>query len=325
MLRPEMRAFYTKEINALRKAYGNFILINTNFNHVNAFFPAQNLFKPARKSDEKPSFGKAAVGMSREYAEGLRDHKQAVFETFKQLIPLLDREFSNHKIVVRPHPTENQAVYLDIARHCRRVTVTNEGNVVPWLMAAEAVIHNGCTTGVEAYMMRVPAVSYRAVVNEDYDLGFYRLPNLMSHQCFSSEELQKTLQKILQGELGVADGDERHALADEYLAARNGPLACERIVDVLDRMAEDRPRLPAPNRGRWIKGWGVANGRRFIRHLRKYLPGSYAPPEFHRHRYPGISLSELGERISSLHEVLGYNNQVNTEQLTDHIFMIGPK
>ena len=325
MLRPEFQQFYDEEVKKLRKSYGKFILVNTNFNHVNAFFPAQNLFKPARKSDEKPSFGKAAVGMSREYAEGLRDHKQAVFKTFKQLIPLLDREFSNHKIVVRPHPTENQAVYLDIARHCRRVTVTNEGNVVPWLMAAEAVIHNGCTTGVEAYMMRVPAVSYRAVVNEDYDLGFYRLPNLMSHQCFSSEELQKTLQKILQGELGVADGDERHALADEYLAARNGPLACERIVDVLDRMTEDRPRLPAPNRGRWIKGWGVANGRRFIRHLRKYLPGSYAPPEFHRHRYPGISLSELGERISSLHEVLGYNNQVNTEQLTDHIFMIGPK
>jgi hypothetical protein len=263
--------------------------------------------------------------MSREYAEGLRDHKQAIFEAFKQLIPVLDREFKDHAIIIRPHPTENQMVYQDIARPCRRVTVTNEGNVVPWLMATEAVIHNGCTTGVEAYMMGVPAISYRAVVDDNYDLGFYRFPNLMSHQCFSTEALLEILQKILSGKIGVADGDERQALAEKYLAARSGPLACERIVDVLEHITSDRSHLPAPHPGRRILGWSVANGRRFIRYLRKYRPGNYAPPEFHRHRYPGISLHELGERITSLHKVLGYNNQVHTEQLTDHIFMIGPK
>jgi len=325
MLRPELQPFYVGEMKKLRKSYGKFILVNTNFNHVNAFFPAQNLFKPIKKSGEDPAFGKAAVGMSRAYAEGLRDHKQSIFDAFKHLIPVLDREFKDYAIVVRPHPTENQAVYQDIAQHCQRVTVTNEGNVIPWLMATEAVIHNGCTTGVEACMLGVPAISYRAAVNEDYDLGFYRLPNLLSHQCFSSEQLQEMLKKILKGELGAADGDERRALAKKYLAARDGPLACERIVDVLDRMVEHQPRLPAPDWGRQIKGWSVANGRRLIRHMRKYLPGSYAPPEFHRHRYPGISLHELGERISHLHKVLGYSNRVKTEQLTDHIFVISPE
>jgi surface carbohydrate biosynthesis protein len=325
MLRPELQSFYNEEIKKLRKSYGKFILVNTNFNHVNAFFPAQNLFKPIKKSCDVPAFGKAAVGMSRAYAEGLRDHKQTIFDAFKHLIPLLDREFKGYAIVVRPHPTENQAVYQSIAQHCQRVTVTNEGNVVPWLMATEAVIHNGCTTGVEAYMLRVPAISYRAAVNEDYDLGFYRLPNLLSHQCFSSEQLQEMVKKILKGEFGVADGDERRALAKKYLAARDGPLACERIVDVLDRITEHRPHLPAPDWGRQIMGWSMANGRRLIRHMRKYLPGRYAPPEFHRHRYPGISLHELGERIFHFHKVLGYRSRVKTEQLTDHIFVINPE
>ena len=31
--------------------------------------------------------GRAARGMSREYAEGLRDHKQAVFEDFQRIDP----------------------------------------------------------------------------------------------------------------------------------------------------------------------------------------------------------------------------------------------
>ena len=234
MLRPELRSFYEPEAEALRKTYGKFILVNTNFNHVNAFFPAQNLFRPTSAPDEQPQFGKAAVGMSREFAEGLRDHKQAIFEAFKKLIPILDQTYPEHTIIVRPHPTENQQVYMDIAKECQRVKVTNEGNVVPWLMATDVVIHNGCTTGVEAYMMDVPAITYRARINDEYDMGFYRLPNMTSHECFDVEQLQDTLTRIFNGELGSARSDEHQALVNHYLAAQDGPLACERIVDILE-------------------------------------------------------------------------------------------
>ena len=107
LLRPEMRPFYEKEAAQIRDTYGEFILINTNFNHVNAFYPSMNLFQPVSAPGEKPRFGRAAKGMSREYAEGFRDHKQAIFQTFKQLVPALDQAFSNYTIVVRPHPIEN--------------------------------------------------------------------------------------------------------------------------------------------------------------------------------------------------------------------------
>ena len=158
--------------------------------------------------------------MTREYAEGFREHKQAVFEDFQNLIPELERAFPEYTIVVRPHPTENQDIYHQIAARCRRVQVTNEGNVVPWLMAAKVLIHNGCTTGVEAYVMRVPAVSYRATVNDYYDDGFYHLPNRLSYQCFDFEELRVTLERIISGDLGAPGGEEREKLIDHYLVAR---------------------------------------------------------------------------------------------------------
>jgi surface carbohydrate biosynthesis protein len=196
MLRPELQPFYGDEVEKIRTKYGNFILINTNFNHVNNYGPDMNLFKPVKRPGLKPAFGRAARGMSRPYAEGLRDHKQAVFENFKQLIPKLEKAFPDYNIIVRPHPTERHDAYKEIASHCERVFVTNEGNVVPWLMATRAVIHNGCTTGVEAYMMGVPAISYRASVNEDYDYGFYVLPNKISHQCFDFEEFVAFQRKV---------------------------------------------------------------------------------------------------------------------------------
>ena len=101
--------------------------------------------------------------MTLEFAEALRDQKQAIFEAFQRLIPELARAFPQLAIVVRPHPTEGQEVYQRIAAGNGRIHVTNEGNVVPWLLAARALIHNGCTTGVEAFVMRIPAFTYRPV------------------------------------------------------------------------------------------------------------------------------------------------------------------
>ena len=322
MMRPEMRVFYDNDVKEIRNLYGEFILINTNFNHVNAFFPAQNLFQPTKGPDEEPDFGKAGRGMTRKYAEGLRDHKQAIFEAFQRLIPELEQAFPHYTIVVRPHPTESQEVYNKIAAQCERVRVTNEGNVVPWLMATKALIHNGCTTGVEAYVMGVPAISFRATVNEYYDYGFYRLPNLLSHQCFHFEELQVTLRKILAGEVGAANGKERKELIDRYLAAQEGKLACERIIDVLEQTMEGRSNLPKPLLSDLLSGWCKAHGRRLKKWFKSYLPGSHAPPEFHRHRYPEVSIEELQARVSRFKQMLGHSQALQVERIFDQIFKI---
>jgi surface carbohydrate biosynthesis protein len=324
LLRPEMRGFYHKQAEEIRNNCGDFIIINTNFNHVNSFSPERNLFQPVEKPGEEPKFGRAARGMTREYAEGLRDHKQAVFEDFQELIPALEKTFPEHTIIVRPHPTESQETYHKLAAQCERVQVTNEGNVVPWLMATRALIHNGCTTGVEAYILRVPAISYRATVNDYYDYGFYKLPNRLSHQCFDFEELQQTLKKILSGELGVADGVEREELINQYLVALDGPLACERIVDVLQKTVDGLSKLPKPSLWNRLEGWYKATKRRGRQRSKSRDTSSHKLLEFQRHKYPQISLEELRARIERFQHLLDDHGELKVDQIFDKLFLIRP-
>jgi surface carbohydrate biosynthesis protein len=320
LLRSEMRDIYQGDVKQLRSAYGDFILVNTNFNHVNAFSPDLNLL--VKKPGEEPKFGRAAKGMSREYAEGLRDHKQAIFESFQKLIPTLETAFPESPIIVRPHPTENQEIYLTVASQCERVRVTNEGNVVPWIMASKAVIHNGCTTGVEAYVLGVPAISYRAKVNDFYDLGFYRLPNLLSYQCFDFEELRVTLGDILAGRLGPPDGDERATLINQYLEALDGPLASEHMVDVFEGMMEGRSELPRPSVHDRLAGRSMSIIRTLIKRCKERIPGSHNRPEFQRHRYPEVSLEEIQARLSRFQQVLGDSRKLQVELISNKFFRI---
>ncbi len=53
-------------------------------------------------------------------------------------------------IIVRPHPSENHEKWCEVLPEHEKVIVKHEGNVLPWLMAAQVVIHNSCTTGIEA-------------------------------------------------------------------------------------------------------------------------------------------------------------------------------
>jgi surface carbohydrate biosynthesis protein len=320
MLRTQMHPYYAADVAAIRREFGNFILVNTNFNHVNAFGADMNLFKPARRPGERPRFGRAARGMSRAYAEGLRDHKQAVMADFERMIPLLEDSFPEVTVVVRPHPTESHDVYRRLAEGCRRVRVTNQGNVVPWLLSARALIHNGCTTGVEAFELGVPALSYRATVNDTYDNGFYRLPNAVSHNCFGFDALRQTLRGVLDGAVTAPDTEERRRLVRYHLAAQDGPLACERILDVLEGVATGAPRSRSLL-GR-LDGWVTSKGLHALRQIKSVLPGSHNRPEFQRHRYPGMPLEEVAERLTRFQKLLGDTTPLAVEPVTATIYRV---
>ena len=170
--------------------------------------------------------------------------------------------------------------------------------------------------------MGMPAISYRPTVNDYYDLGFYRLPNLLSYQCFDLEELRATLGDILAGRLGPPDDDKRKTLINQYLEARDGPLACERMVDVLEAMIKGRSELPRPPVHNRLAGWSMSTIRTLIKRCKERIPGSHNRPEFQRHRYPEVSHEEIQARLSRLQQVLGDSRKPQVELISDKFFRI---
>jgi surface carbohydrate biosynthesis protein len=321
LLRPELLSFYRAEAEAIRREHGPYLLVNTNFNHVNAFYAKQNLFyQPSRVG--RARFGKAGVGMTREFAERLRDQKQAVFEAFQKLIPILDRAFPRHAIVVRPHPTESQEIYRQIGASCERVHVTNERNVVPWLTGATAMVHNGCTTGVEAFALGVPAISYRPRVDPAIDDSFYRLPHALSHQCFDPDTLIGMLHDVVAGKLGAAVGAERQALIDRHVTGLVGPSACERIVSVLQGMRAQGRASPPPSSADALIGRVRASVRRLAQSARLELPGSRVRSKFYRHRYPSLPLEHVREKLARFERLLGEGPPVEVSPISETLFRV---
>ena len=321
MLRPELRGYFDDQVEMLKKQYGDFILVNTNFIDVNPFIPGLGLFLSGTRESETPQFGQAGKGMTLEFAAGLHDHKLAILDDFMQMLPALHQEFPDYTIVLRPHPSENHDIYNELAARFKNIKIDNSGNIIPWLLACKAMIHNGCTTGAEAYLLRVPAISYLATFNEYYDYDFQGLPTRLSYQCFSFDELKLTLGQILSGEKAAAGGEERKTLINHYLAAQEGPLACERLVDVLMEAGYDQQAPVSPSMLSRTLGWLKCNFRTTQKQVKMKRHGGKRQA-YHDHRFPELTVADIERRVERFRKQLNRFDSIKVSAHSKHIFNI---
>ncbi len=320
MLRPELRAFFDEDVQRLRQEHGEFVLVNTNFTDVNPYLPGLGLFAPSKEAARPRRMGQAGRGMPRSFAEGLELHKQSILDDFLQMIPALEQALPAHvKIIVRPHPSEHHEVYHAIARRCERVVVAHRGNVLPWLLASRALVHNGCTTAVEAYALGVPSLAYLKTFDPVYDLDFQGLPNRLSRQCRDLDQLSQLLQQVVRGEAQRDASAERDALMDHYVAARRGPLASERILDVIESDFGQAAQLPRTTLARRTWAALLARVKAAATKANMNRPGRNRS-DYHDHRFPRIAAAELQRRVDRLGAALGRFQSVRVRERGLHLF-----
>jgi hypothetical protein len=234
----------------------------------------------------------------------------------------LAQTFPSLNIVVRPHVAENHDPWHAVAAGNENVHVVHEGNVMSWTLASSALIHNGCTTAVEAFVLRKPAVTYRPVMDERLETY---LPNALSYPARDDESLCDTVSQILSGELGPCDTPEHWQCVRHHIAALDGPLASERIVDVLEDMEGQPSGVVQPGRLRYARGWMRAHLRARSKRANANKPGHKNNADYERKRFPGITLAEVRDRLNRLGKQLGRFESLQVEEIEDNIFRIVPE
>jgi surface carbohydrate biosynthesis protein len=81
------------------------------------------------------------------------------FADFVVLTKELAVNFPQYTVVVRPHPSENLTFYQQAFASFENVAVNRDDNVLPWIRAAELVVHSNCTTGIEAVLAGRPVLN----------------------------------------------------------------------------------------------------------------------------------------------------------------------
>jgi surface carbohydrate biosynthesis protein len=307
LLRPELAAYFTHQVQSIRERFGDFVLVSTNFSMVNHFIPEHVRFATATDADAERADA---------LRDGLKAHKKLIFEAFIAAIPDMARAVAPMTLVIRPHPSENPKTWEAAAVGLPNVKVIHEGPIGPWLMAARGLVQNGCTSAVEAGVVGTPALAFRPHVSDQFEV---ELSNRVSRDCRSLPELIVALKSLpTKGPLPEA----QLAYLRTHIASVDGAFSCDRLLDALDNHA-DRLIAPPPSGGLAMTATRLGHFRRYpLRDTIKGLRKMGSAKSYRAHKFPGLPEDAVTSRIERLRAVRPELPFVTVTRLADSIYAI---
>ncbi len=308
LLKPALRPLFDDEVASIRERFGEFVLVNTNFSRVNHVQPRQNrhLKWLREQRPDDPRGGFAA-------------HKYELFKAFSEALPALARAMPDRRFVIRPHPSEKADTWRELVAGLDNVSVTHEGNVVAWLLACQGLVHNGCTTAIEAYQVGRPALAYTPLPPSDFD---HPLPNGVSLDCPSFDQLKA---RVLQA------FDRSEALFVEQQAGEAGEMMRQALAGVdrpgldsealLDAMA---PLLALPAEAPARRSRLALALRRALRPIESRLPGTANYGPYLAHMFAPVSDVDLRRELERMGACLGFTGLPEWQRIGDNVFKLEP-
>lgn len=264
LLRPKFSKIFEPISNVLKRKWGQYILINTNFvlGNLSPYYKYNNIMEYMYR------YGIVKTTKDYEFYLNKQNYYKLLLNSYIEMVKELSRKFPKINFILRPHPSENHTTWKKALRGFNNIFVIYEGTAVDWIYGALGVIHTGCTTGIEAWALNRPVFRYNPKPEKKYES---ELPNKFGYNLSSITDLETAIRKTIDGTIkGTFKVKEERSIAKPYINNIDGKFSSERILDVFDDLWQNSEKK-FPNRKIisfkfknffWIDGY-----KKFIREI----------------------------------------------------------
>lgn len=222
LYKPKWKAYFEIETSDIKKKYGDYILINGNYGLYNHGRGASYVFsKEANYDVDNP--------VSRMDRVSFIKFSGMQCLSMIELTHQLALNYKHKNFIYRPHPSENHEFYKDIFRGVPNIFVNHDGPVSTWILGAEAIIHDGCTTALEAAIAEKPVINYKTVFNEDADIW---LPNQLGVRAESFLEVKKIIDNIEHYTFDFSMAENEELVSDLFYNFKNDSF--DKLVGIIE-------------------------------------------------------------------------------------------
>ncbi|MEK9943304.1 MAG: surface carbohydrate biosynthesis protein, partial [Gammaproteobacteria bacterium] len=280
--RPEFAKVFAPDISRLKGRYGDFILIICNW-----------------------GYGQAEKDLGHDPDLIYPDIPSTYIRSaFMSLIRTLSKQFKNTRIIVRPHPSDLKDYWASKAKKFpANVIVIHEGSISPWIYAAKTVVHNNCTSGVEAWVGGTPVLAYCPYAESLNNSDLYAVPvNNLGIICRSEEEVVANIRTPV-----ISERKSRRTVSDlaieKFIYIDDEQLATEKILSSLGAM-RIKPEVYRIPRYSWLKRVRalVGSGKWLLRDI--LGKSGMHTLSYTRYKNPGITIDELRDLVRRLAEIV---------------------
>ena len=243
---------------------------------------------------------------------GMAEDYKKLYE-FIDAIKYLAKNNNGYDIVIRPHPRDNINTWKIFLKGVLNVHIIKEDSITAWVKNAFAIMHNGCTTSIEATISGKPVITYSPFQME-YD---HKLANSLGYDIKSKEELLLKANELFNSEK-IREKKKVEVKISEVLSKKlyidNNELAAEKILKVWESL--DNKSLSKPNN--WTKFYWLCKIIKFKRAFRKIM----GDPIKKNYKFPALNENDICKKVLRLQNILGIKKKLQCKLLTETTILI---
>lgn len=300
LLHHKFNYLYHKDSEDIKKDHGNFFLIVSSFGFCNHYDGSKNYFEQLKNT--------GVIRDSKEeliYKEYLKFQSKN-FEKFIFLIKSLSEKYKNVNFVYRKHPAENKKITEKIFKNHKNVILEDSKTITPWILSSLGVVHNYCTTAIEAQILKKPSIAYRPFISNSIES---EIPYLCSNQNTNFDSLMSAVDLILQN--GTLMNQDLSGLNKYIRFIDDFSASSEEIVNNLYTIA---PKIDSNE-----INFKSKNNISFKNVIKKIIRKN----DYISHKFGKTDLNTLSKTIKNISLALELDfNSLNIQKLSKDIFLI---
>lgn len=220
---------FDKEVEGIKKKYSPYFLVNTNFSSYTHAMGSEVVIQRLKDKGTIKTIEEEA------FYRGRADNRKKLFHDFALMLESLATKFKDYTIVLRPHPSENIMLWKDSVSHMKNVVVIREGSAIPWVIGSVLMIHNDCTTAIEASILGKNVISYRPTANNPYES---ELAVSLGVSTETIDDLSAAINDMLSGSMAFEStiSSAGYDNLKKYISSIDSELACDVIVKNIEKL-----------------------------------------------------------------------------------------
>lgn len=301
-----------------------FLLISSNLHYANFFKPFHNWggFKSFNFNKNISYFKSNPELFKKQFNKSSEDTKK--FCSFIEAIHYLSDNNDNYDIVLRPHPLENFEAWKVYLNGLSNVHVIREDSINPWIHNAFAVMHNSCTSAIEATISGKEVVTY-IPFHQNYSWG--EVPNSLGYRTETLKDLSIKINELFNKfkySMNKNSKKDNSKLLLEKIYIDEKELAAEKILNIWEKLAFKNS-LDSTNFLKlefFLKMLKIKNVLGNI--CKNFLPGQkiYTKSDY---KFPSLELKKIRNIIDKFQTILNLNKKLECKLLYDRTILIKRK
>ena len=292
LYKEEWQSYFESEIQKIKEKYGNYILINGNYGLYNHGLGLEYVLSDiVGYHPEDP--------VSRMERIDFINYTGSQCLSMVQLTHYLSITYPDMNFVYRPHPSENQNFYETVFKDVKNIFVNHDGAVSPWILASQAIIHDGCTTALEASLAGKPVINYKPVENIENDIW---LPNQLGIRCETNEEVKEIIDNLKNYSFKIEDIESEEKVKSLVYNFGNDSFA--KLISLVDEEAilKDH-KLSLHPKDSFIKlQYLIADTKRQLYLLKN--KNSKQAAAYHKRKFYGFDKTYIKRKVDVLEKML---------------------